>query len=158
MDTRPDDVEHPLMIIACDIGGVIKDQVSGHPIPGAIDGLKSLIALGHQVVLISKCKANFMSISDAWIEQHLKAANIDVNVYYCTDYAQKAEIASKHGVGAIIDDKMQVLQAFPSSTKKLWFCSKKENIDGAKKHQPEFFSSVDVVKSWSEVVAYFKIK
>jgi hypothetical protein len=139
------------MIIACDIGGVIKDQVTGEPIDGAIDSIRKLQS-SHEVIFISKCKANLMTATDEWLHKHGLS---DIKVYYCTEYPQKAIIASKHGVDAIIDDKMQVLQVFPSSIKKIWFCSKKENIDGAMKHQPDFIRAVTVTRNWGEVLQTF---
>lgn len=139
------------MLVACDIGGVIKDQVTGQLIHGAFDGIRELQRLGHRVILISKCKANTMISSDEWLRSQGLS---DLKVYYCTDYAQKATIAAQHGVDVIIDDKMQVLQAFPAKVKKLWFCTKKENIDGANKYQPDFVKSVTIVDTWQGVTQY----
>ena len=136
------------MLIACDIGGVIKDQVTGQPINGAVDSIRKLQD-NNQVIFISKCKANTMATTDEWLRKHGLS---DIKVYYCTDYSQKAVIASQQKVDVIIDDKMQVLQAFPDSIKKLWFCNKKENIEGAIKHQPEFIRSVTVVQNWDDVL------
>ena len=46
------------MIIGCDIGNVLRDNVTEESIEGAIDGINQLRE-NNKVVLISKCKETY---------------------------------------------------------------------------------------------------
>ncbi|CAF2144951.1 unnamed protein product, partial [Rotaria magnacalcarata] len=141
---------HPITVIACDIGGVIKNQVNDEPIEGAI---KSVIQLSENtsniVIFISKCKDSYKQKSNAWLATY----NLShIRTHYCLEYDDKVKIANDNKVNIMIDDKMQVLRTFPSSIIKIWFCSDPKKIEGARKFQSDFINTVRIAQSWEEVL------
>jgi uncharacterized HAD superfamily protein len=143
-------VQHPVLVIGCDIGGVLKDQVTDAPID---DGVESVLKLSNNtsnmLIFISKCKDSYKQKSNMWLEKH----NLShIKTHYCLEYIEKVKIAHENQVKIMIDDKMQVLSNFPSSTIKIWFCSNPKNIEGARKFQPDFVNSVRIAGSWREVI------
>ncbi|CAF0983650.1 unnamed protein product [Rotaria sordida] len=141
---------HPITVIACDIGGVIKDQRNDEPIENAV---KSVIKLSentsNMVIFISKCKDSYKRQSNMWLEKY----NLShIRAYYCLEYEEKVKIANDNNVNVMIDDRMQVLRSFPSSIIKIWFCSDPKKIEGARKFQPDFINSVRIAQSWEEIL------
>ncbi len=55
-------------------------------------------------------------------------------VHFCEEYKDKLKLAQNLNVAIMIDDKMQVLQSFPDTICKLWFCQDVKKIEGAKKY------------------------
>jgi hypothetical protein len=46
------------MIIACDVGGVLKNLTSDEPIKDSLESFAQII-LHHEIILISKCGINY---------------------------------------------------------------------------------------------------
>jgi hypothetical protein len=137
------------MIIGCDIGGVVKDMLSDSPIPKAIETIKELENLGHQVIFISKCKDNFKKIISEWLVKN----NLESNkVFFCNEYSEKCDICLKNNVNYMIDDKLQVFKDIPDLIKKIWLTNDKQKIEGAKKYQPNEIAKVNICKDWNEIV------
>lgn len=136
------------MIYGIDVGGVVKNQVTGLPIDGAIETLLRLIASGHTVIFISKCGASYMTTTIDWLNMH----NLShIPIYFCQTYPEKVLLAEQHGIQIMIDDKVTVLKHFSPETYKLvWFCNEEKNIVGLKKHDPEMFHSLRLIRCWSE--------
>jgi hypothetical protein len=136
------------MIYGIDVGGVVKNQVTGLPIDGAIETLLRLIAEGHKVIFISKCRENFMKTTIEWLEMYDLS---HIPIYFCETYPEKLLLAQQHGVQVMIDDKVTVLRHFsPEVFKLVWFCSEEKNIAGLRKHDPTMFHSFQLIRSWHE--------
>lgn len=141
---------NPILVIACDIGGVIKNQATDEPINDALESIEKMTHDStNEILFISKCKESYKENSNLWLANH-KLSNL--KVFYCLEYGEKVKIAETNGVRIMIDDKMQVLRTFPASVIKIWFCSDAKNIEGARRHQPEFLQSVRLAQSWTEVL------
>lgn len=136
------------MIIACDIGGVIKNLINDEPIDDAIAGIKQL-SLKHTIIFISKCKDNYAIKTTEWLKKHQLDS---FSIYYCEEYKDKIIIANKYKVEVMIDDKLQVLSTFPNHIKCLWFCSDIKKIQGTKKHQPHLLQFIQIVHTWDDIV------
>ncbi len=135
------------IIIGCDIGGVIRNQIDNTPIEDSIDTLKKLSETS-KIIFISKCKEAYLTSSQEWLKSH----GLDsFQTFYCPDYKDKIIIASKENVSIMIDDKIQVLKTFNNEIYKIWFCSDSKRILGLKKFQPEIFESINLATSWKEV-------
>ena len=140
----------PITVIACDIGGVIKDQVTDTPIENAVEGLIQLSKdPTNTVIFISKCKESYQRKSSLWLEEHHLS---HLRAYYCLEYDEKVKIAHDNGVHVMIDDRMQVLSTFPSSMIKIWFCSDPKKLQGARRFQPDFVNAVRIARTWTEVL------
>ncbi|CAF4027135.1 unnamed protein product [Adineta steineri] len=140
----------PITVIACDIGGVIKDHRTDEPVENAIESIIQLSQdPSNRLIFISKCKDNFKNKSNEWLKKH-NLSHIDT--YYCIEYGEKVQIAHDHHVNIMIDDRMNVLSTFPPSIIKIWFCSDMKKIEGAKKFQPDFVDSVRLARNWHEVI------
>lgn len=137
-------------VIGVDVGGVIRHQVHGDPIDGAIECLKELREIGHQVVIISKAKSEWIIKNNAFLDE-MDLPESRYPRYFCAEYADKVEIAKRIHCDVMIDDKMAVLKVFPDSIRKIWFCTEQKNLDGAKVYQPDFVQSVDVAMNWSSI-------
>jgi hypothetical protein len=136
------------MIIACDIGGVVRDIATGQPIEGAVEGLADL-SRSHQVMFISKCGQSFEEVTVAWLaEQGLS----EVPLHFCRSNDDKVAIAKQHGVAVMIDDRIQVLRTFPDSVTKIWLCMEEKKIAGTKQHQPDIFATLQLARSWHQVL------
>ena len=140
----------PITVIACDIGGVVKNHLTDEPIEGAVESLIKLSENPSNVVIfISKCKDSYKPKTTMWLEKH----NLShIKLFYCLEYGEKVPIAKDNSVDVMIDDRMQVLQCFPSSIIKIWFCSDPKKIEGARKFQPDFINSVRIAGNWTEVI------
>jgi uncharacterized HAD superfamily protein len=137
------------MRIGCDIGGVVKNLTSDEPIWDAIETLTRLKEEGHEIVFISKCGASYATHTVEWLALHGLSS---FEIVFCDGYAGKVELARTYNIKMMIDDKMTVLKHFPpDSFQRVWFCTEQKNIAGAKKHDPDFFQSVHLVQSWSEI-------
>ena len=138
------------MIIAFDIGGVVKDHSTDLPIDGAVEAILKLAEdSSKSVIFISKCKESYQEKTNTWLRKY----NLEhIPTHFCLEYAEKVPIAEKNHVDIIVDDRMQVLCHFPASIMKIWFCSNPKNIEGARKFQPEFFNSVRIARDWNEVI------
>lgn len=138
------------IVIACDIGGVIKNQINDEPIESAVECLIKLSqSPSNAIIFISKCKDSYKQKSNMWLEQY----NLShIRAYYCLEYDEKIKIANDNNVNVMIDDKMQVLRSFPMSITKIWFCSDPKKIEGAQKFQPDFLNSVRIARSWEEIM------
>jgi uncharacterized HAD superfamily protein len=141
---------HPITVIACDIGGVIKETLNDEPIENAVESVIKLSEnTSNMIIFISKCKDSYKQKSNMWLEKH----NLSyIRAYYCLEYGEKVKIANDNNVNIMIDDRMQVLCTFPSSIIKIWCCSDPKKIEGAKKFQPEFINSVRIAGNWKETV------
>lgn len=141
---------HPITVIACDIGGVIRNNVDDEPIENAVESVIKLAENpSNRVIIISKCKDSYKQGSIEWLEKH----NLShIPTYYCLEYGEKVKIANDNNVNIMIDDRMQILSTFPSSIIKIWFCSDTKKIEGAKKFQPDYFHSVRIAGSWIDVL------
>ncbi|CAF1434945.1 unnamed protein product [Adineta ricciae] len=141
---------HPITVIACDIGGVIRNVQNDEPIENAVESVIKLAQNPlNRVIFISKCKDNYKQSSNMFLERH----NLShIPTYYCLEYGDKINIADNNHVNIMIDDRMQILSTFPSSIVKIWFCSDIKKIEGARKFQPDFFDSVRIARSWTDVM------
>jgi uncharacterized HAD superfamily protein len=136
------------MIIACDIGGVVKNLTTDDAIDDAIVSVLKL-AEKNTIIFISKCKKLYEEKTKLW----LIANKLDhFKIYFCEDYEGKIKIAEKEKVEIMIDDKIQVLVTFPKSILKIWFCNDQQKINGTIKYQPDFFASVSIAKNWCDVM------
>ena len=137
--------------IGCDIGGVIKNQQNDEPIANAVESILTLSEnVSNTVLFISKCKDSYKEKSNLWLREH----NLShIKTFYCLEYGEKFQIALDNKVRVMIDDRMQVLRTFPSSIIKIWFCTDSRNIEGAKKHQPDFVDSVRIARNWNDILA-----
>lgn len=138
------------MLIASDIGGVIRDLATGARIRGSVKALRHFQqVLGHEIVLLSKCKPTYIALIQSWlIEQSLQ----DIPVHYCRTYEEKLLLGANLGVDCIIDDKVQVLQHFPSYVLKIWYCAEERRIQGLQAHDEKLFGSLHVCRIWADVV------
>jgi uncharacterized HAD superfamily protein len=135
------------MLIACDIGGVVKEMINDNPIPNSIETIKELEKLGNKVIFVSKCKQHFREILKSWL------LNNDLlnDVFFCNEYCEKNEICIKQKVDYMIDDKLQVFRDMPDNIKKIWLCSDYKKIAGANKYQPDELSKVIICNNWDEI-------
>lgn len=137
-----------LKVIGIDIGGVYRDLQTGLIMDNAFEIINEIINLGHKVYFISKCKPQ-MEIN---INEWLKSVCLEhIPIFFCREYTEKLEIGNKLKIDMMIDDKMQVLSLFPDTVKKIWYCTDHAKIEGTRKYQPEFLSSVSLVQSWYEI-------
>ena len=139
----------PITVIACDIGGVVKNQLNDEPIENAIESVIQLLEdTSNEFIFISKCKDSYKEKTNIWLEKY----NLShIKTYYCLEYEDKVKIANDNRVNIMIDDRMQVLRNFPSSIIKIWLCSDPKKIEGAQKFQPDFIDSVRIARSWAEI-------
>ena len=137
------------LIIGCDIGGVVKNQMTEMPIDNAVDSVKELNESSNfKVIFISKCKDSYRIKSTEWLKLH----GLDhIQPFYCLENKDKIGIARRENVRIMIDDKMQVLSMFDAETLKIWLCDDQKKIEGTKKFQPDLFASVRHAFKWSEV-------
>ena len=137
-------------VIACDIGGVVKNNATDQEIDDAVESIINLSKdPSKTVIFISKCRDKFKEKSTAWLKDHHLS---HIPVYYCLEWDEKVKLAQDHHVRVMIDDRMQVLKNFPASIIKIWFCSDTKKIEGARKFQPEFVDSVRLAGNWSEIL------
>ena len=140
--------DQPKNIIGCDIGGVVRDLGSGLIKDNAAAAIASIMERGDEIHFISKCKPAMEVTIKNWLQVH----SLDhVSIHFCRDTGDKLEIGNELKINVMIDDKSVVLSAFPDTVRKIWFNPEKAKVDGAKKYQPDFLSSVNVVLSWWEV-------
>lgn len=141
---------HSNNVIACDIGGVVKDNTTDQPVDDAIESVMKLSKDPSKTfIFISKCNDKYMQKSTTWLKDQGLA---HIPVYYCLEWDEKVKLAHDHHVRVMIDDRMQVLKNFPASIVKIWFCSDKKKIEGARRYQPDFADSVRLARTWPEVV------
>jgi uncharacterized HAD superfamily protein len=140
----------PITVIACDIGGVVKNHVNDEPIEDAIESVIKLSEdTSNQVIFISRCKDSYKEKSNNWLQKYNLSR---IKAYYCLEYNEKVQIAHDNRVNVMIDDRMQVLRTFPTSIIKIWLCSDPKKIEGAQKFQPDFVDSVRLAQSWREII------
>ena len=136
------------MIIGCDIGGVVRDMVSGEPVLNSVETLDRLTEEGYQIIFISKCKESFQELLTEWLKKH----KLDCyKVFFVLDAGDKEKIMREQKIDIMIDDKITVLNNCPEGVHKIWFCSEKKKIDGTIKYNPECLVGVSIVKSWMEI-------
>jgi hypothetical protein len=135
------------MIIACDIGGVMRNMINDEPIDGSIEGIK-LLSLEHKVIFISKCKDSYKQKMNDWLKKYELS---HIPIYFCESYGEKNKIALDNGVEIMIDDRISVLQSMSKTIKKIWFCDDKQKINGTKKFNPELFKELILVRRWEEL-------
>ena len=142
----------PITVIACDIGGVVKNQLNDEPFENAIESVIQLSEdTSNEFIFISKCKDSYKEKTNIWLKKY----NLShVKTYYCLEYNDKVKIANDNRVNVMIDDRMQVLRNFPSSIIKIWLCSDPKKIEGAQQFQPDFIDSVRIARSWQEVIDF----
>ncbi|AYV82539.1 MAG: hypothetical protein Hyperionvirus1_118 [Hyperionvirus sp.] len=145
------------MKIGCDIGGVLKEMISDEPIVDALETIRKLVELKHQIILISKCKEGYRTYIQEWLKEH-KLDNLEV--YYCDEYGEKIDIGMKEKIDVMIDDKIQVLNSFERNRdiKKIWFCCDSKKINGAKKYQSELLKNIFIAGDWKIVFEIICIK
>lgn len=137
------------MIIGSDIGGVIKNLLTDNPIDNSIECINKL-AKTNTLILISKCKETYKEHTIKWLEK----VNLNhIKTFFCEEYEDKIKIANDNNISIMIDDKMQVLNKFPDTILKIWFCNDNNKILGAKRFQPDFFNSVKIAKNWNDIMA-----
>lgn len=141
------------MLIACDIGGVVKEMTTENPVFDSIESIKKLEENGHKIIFVSKCKDNFRELLKNW----LMINKLNNDVYFCNEYSEKNAICIKNKVDYMIDDKLQVFKEMPDKIKKLWLCSDQKKISGAKKYQFDEVSKVTICSNWQEIVKEIKI-
>lgn len=139
-----------MVVIGCDIGGVVRNNVTGEPILNSRRAIRAVVKAGHQVVFISKCKENYAERSRQWL---LENKLDEYPLHFCLDYAEKVPIGQLLGIQVMIDDKSQVLNHFPNdgSVLKLWFCGDSQKVSGMYKFTPEFFDTTRHVTSWEQI-------
>lgn len=147
------------VVVGCDIGGVLRDLTTEQPMPVALESvaaLRSLPATVLRIVLISKCNANWAAKSNEWMASHPELSGLPV--CYCLSYEDKLAIALSHHCTAMIDDKIAVLQSFPEHITKIWFVppNEEQKLKGTAKHQPEILKTLQVARSWEDVVAILR--
>lgn len=143
-------VDRRRQVIACDIGGVVKDNTTDQPIEDAIESVTKLANdPTKHFIFISKCNEKYKQKSTSWLTDHHLS---HIPRYYCLEWDEKVKIAEDHHVNVMIDDRMQVLRSFPPSVTKIWLCSDPKRIEGARKFQPDFFDSVRIARSWPEIL------
>lgn len=132
--------------IGCDIGNVLRHNVSGESVDGAVEGVNDLLE-SYEVVLISKCKESYKQRSLDWLE----ANNLShLERHFVLEDHQKAELDS--GVSYMIDDKIKVLLTFGDDVKKIWFTNDWKKINGARKYNPEWLEKVEICHTWNEII------
>jgi len=136
------------MLIACDIGGVVKEMINENVIPNSIETIKKLEKLGHIVIFVSKCKQNFRDILKVWLVNN----DLQNDVYFCNEYCEKNNICINQKVDYMIDDKLQVFRDMPDVIKKIWLCSDYKKISGANKYQIDEVSKVITCNNWEEIL------
>ena len=137
------------ILIGCDIGGVVRDMITGDPVDNSIESIKQIIHRGYRIMFISKCKSGYQERVTEW----LKRWDLDeLPREFCQEYAQKFEIARRHTINIMIDDKIQVLSLLPDHIVKIWFCSEEQKISGTRKYQPELFEKFKVARNWNDVL------
>lgn len=136
------------IIIASDIGGVIKDLTSENFIENSIESLTEL-SNSFNIIFISKCKESYQLKLKQWLLEnnlnHFKCK-------FCLDYKDKNQIAINENVSIMIDDKIQVLSKMNDNIIKIWFCDDNKRINGAKKFQPEIFNIIHLARNWNDVL------
>ncbi|AYV75186.1 MAG: hypothetical protein Terrestrivirus1_60 [Terrestrivirus sp.] len=137
-------------MIACDIGGVMRNMINDEPIDGSIEGIKKIASL-YKVIFISKCKDSYKEKMTQWLKKY-DLHNIPI--YFCESYGEKNKIALDNDVQFMIDDKIAVLQSMSPTIKKIWFCNDKQKLDGTKKFNPSLFNSLIVISSWNELILF----
>lgn len=141
------------MLIACDIGGVVKEMTSDECILDAIISIKQIEKLGHKVIFVSKCKQNFRELLKNWLATN----GLQNDAFFCNEYSEKKQICIKEKVDYMIDDKLQVFKDMPDKIKKIWFCADNVKINGAKKYQPDEVSKVVIFGGWKDIVHYLSL-
>jgi hypothetical protein len=63
-------------------------------------------------------------------------------------------IARDKHVSIFIDDKIQVLKHFTGKIELIWFCDEQHKIDGTRKYHPELFKSLNVTRTWIELLNF----
>ena len=136
------------MIVACDIGGVVRNIATGDPVVGALEGLAEL-STSCSVIFISKCGQSFQQTSAIWLAENGLGST---PTHFYEKNEDKIKIAKDLGVNVMIDDRIQVLRTFPEAITKIWYCEEEKKIAGTRKHQPELFESLQLARTWEEVV------
>lgn len=137
------------LVIASDIGGVVRDLIDENLIENSVEALTKL-SLTHNVIFISKCKESYKLKSEVWLaENHLD----HFKCHFCLDYKDKNIIAMKENVSIMIDDKIQVLSKINENITKIWFCNDSKRINGAKKFQPDIFELIHLATDWNDVLS-----
>ena len=125
--------------IGVDIGGVLTQHTTREDdtsfwgdrylespeVPGAFDGLASLVAAGWAVSLVSKCGRRTERKTREWLRHHDLEKHTGVSpwsIWFCEQRADKAEIATVLRLDAFVDDRRDVLDALPKRVRtRLWF-------------------------------------
>ncbi len=137
------------MLIACDIGGVVKEMMSDEPIFNAIESIKQLELLGHKVIFVSKCEQKYIDMVRYWLDSNDLRNN---EAYFCDDYDGKKEICDYNDVDYMIDSKLQIFKEMTDKIKKIWLCSDAKKISGAKKYQNDEVERVTICGDWASIV------
>ena len=140
------------IVIGCDIGGVVKNNVDDSPVEGAIQTLGEL-SDSFRIIFISKCNDKYRSKSEQWLREY----KLDrFQAFFCTDYHEKKMIAAKENVSIMIDDRMQVLSTFNDNILKIWLCNDPKKIVGIQRFQPDIFAKFSHANDWREVASLIK--
>ena len=140
--------------IGCDIGGVVKEMNSNQPLPGALPALAHL-QLHCDVVFVSKCSETYSRITREWLSENSLE---HVPIFFCEDYEGKLPICAANRISIMIDDKIKVLKFFPATFTKIWLCDDDQKIMGLQQHDPMVFQSVQLARSWSDVLSFLSAR
>jgi uncharacterized HAD superfamily protein len=138
------------MLIACDIGGVVRDLSTGNLINDAVTSITKIMEK-HRLIFISKCGQKYRHEITGWLIEH---GLHHIPIFFCDDCKDKVEIALGNKVDIMIDDKLKVLNEFSKKVKLLWFCNDNKKISGAKKYQPNIFEKVILMESWENILEF----
>ena len=139
------------IIIGCDIGGVVRDNITNLQVPDSLESINRLIEENYKIIFISKCKALYEEKSKMWLKDNDLS---DLEAFFCINYNQKLAIALNQKVSIIIDDRIQVLATFINNHDllRIWFCDDDQKINGTKKYQPELYQTMRLARNWPQVV------
>ncbi|NUS72164.1 MAG: hypothetical protein HOQ05_02035 [Corynebacteriales bacterium] len=130
MQTPRDLVAAPA--IGVDIGGVLIERWDDErylaspdwelferlPVTGALTALTQLVdAFAGKVYLVSKCGVRGEYASRLWLSHHrvLEQTGLNpLNVWFCRQWSDKAEIARQLGLSSFVDDRIEVLAQMDS--------------------------------------------
>lgn len=139
-------------IIGCDIGGVIRDPISGEPITGSIENIM-ILSQDHDIVFISKCKDSYKEKTYEWLKTHNLS---NYKIIFCETYEEKAPIAVSQKIDIMIDDRITVLSNMKNLTniKKIWFCNDDQKINGTKKFNSTVFEYMELIRTWKDITDF----
>jgi uncharacterized HAD superfamily protein len=120
------------------------------PVPGAVDGVRVLRDLGHDLVVITSRPEGIMKKTAGWIEAFFPRAFNDIlcaTHYYNRDYNKKSGLCTRLGVELILDDCLEIaLECAQEGIRVLLYNAPWNQVSSL----PE---GITRVFSWDEIVA-----